>query len=156
LLAFVRQGSDYDRLILANFSDPGAPTERRIASVLRRDDLGRPSLAGGRLAWHKSTRREARVFVYTLSSRRRRTIDRSKMYVPSNPALSNARIVWVEQRPKSASLYLRRFGSNGRKQIYKYRGRDTRLLTTALTGRTAYVTRWAWKTGASTLVRVIF
>jgi hypothetical protein len=156
LVAFVRRGSKYDRLILANFSGPGAPTERRIVSVLLRDDLGRPSLAGGRLAWHKITRRAALVFSYTLATRRKRTIDRSKMYVPSNPALSSTRIVWVEQRPKSASLFVRRFGSTAARQIYKYRGRDRRLLTTALTGRTAYVSRWTPKTGASTLVRVTF
>jgi hypothetical protein len=156
LLAFVRRGSEYQRLILADFSGSGPPTEKRIASVRVRHDLGRPSLAGGRLAWHKITRREARVFSYRLSSGNRRTIDHSKMYVPSNPALSGTRILWVEQRPKSASLFIRRFGSSGARQIYKYRGRDRRLLTTALTGRTAYVTRWAQKTGSSTLVRVTF
>jgi hypothetical protein len=155
-LAFVRRGAEDDRLILANFRDRAAPTERRIASVPLRDDLGRPSLRDGRLAWHKVTRRESRVLVEKLSSGARRTIAFSERFVESNPALSSTRIVWVEQRPRSASLYVRLLGSGGKREIYRYRGRDRRLLTTSLTGQTAYVTRWAQATRDSTLVRVNF
>jgi hypothetical protein len=155
-VAFVRTGSEKKHLIVANFTNPGSPTQRKIAEVARRNDLGRPALAGGRIAWHVVTRGYSKVLVESLASGNRRVIRKSKIAVESNPALTPWRIVWVEQRARSASLLVRRFGRNSTKRIYKVSGRDRRLLTTAINGRTAYVTRWTPATGASTLVRVNF
>jgi hypothetical protein len=155
-LAFIRKGPDYERIVLANFSGGGAPTTRRITMAPVRDDLGRPSLAGGRLAWHKVTRRDSRILVERLGTGQRRMIDFSETTVVSNPSLTETRILWVDQRSRRASLIVRRFGTGQNRRIYRIKGRDHRLLTTALIGQRAYVTRWTPKTGVSTLVRVIF
>jgi hypothetical protein len=154
-VAFIRTGANYERLVVRNFSDRGAPTQRRIASTPRRNDLGRPSLAGRRIAWHIVTRDYSKVYMKSLGAARRQLIRRSKIAVESNPSLTRWRIVWVEQRARSASLLVRRFGSSTKK-VYAVKGRDRRLLTTSLTGRTAYVTRWTPATRGSTLVRVNF
>jgi hypothetical protein len=156
LLAFVRTSADDKRLIVADFADPASPTERTVASTLSRNDLGRPALEAGRVAWHKITRKESRVLVENLASGRRRTIAHSEMYVESNPSLTGTRILWVEARPKSALLRVRRLDRAGTRTLYKVTGRDRRLWTTALAGRTAYVARWRPSTGDATLVRVNF
>jgi hypothetical protein len=156
LLAFVRTGTDYRRLILADFSDPAAMTQRVITRTSLRNDLGRPSLAAGRIAWHVVTRDVSRVLVERLAGGSRTLVARSKIAVESNPALTRRRILWVEQRARSASLRVRRLGRSGSRTIYRVKTRRRRLSTTDITGRTAYVTRWAPATGASTLIRVIF
>jgi hypothetical protein len=153
LLAYVRTGSKYEKLFVVNLE---TTTRRRMADVAVRNDLGRPALAGGRLAWHVVTRGYSRVVVASLATGVRRVIRRSEIAVESNPSLTGTRIVWVEQRAGSASLLVRRFGRKATRAIYKVKRRDRRLLTTALTGRTAYVTRWAPATRDSTLVRVNF
>jgi hypothetical protein len=154
LLAYIRVGSEKRKLLLVNLDDSTSAT--KMVSIARRHDLGRPSLAGGRLAWHVVTRDYSKVVVERLASGARRVIRRSEIAVESNPAVTGTRIVWVEQRARSASLLMRRFGYTWTREIYDVNRRDRRLLTTALTRRTAYVTRWVPRTGDSTLVRVNF
>jgi hypothetical protein len=156
LLALVRTGETYKGLAVLDFSHPAAPTERRITRVRRHNDLGRPSLAGGRIAWHVVSRSRSKVFVQVLATGRRRVIAHSEMFVETNPSLTATRVVWVEQRPGSASLRMRRLDRAGGRTIFKVKGRDRRLWTTAVARRTAYVTRWRPSTRASTLVRVNF
>ena len=156
LLAFIRTGRLYERLVVADFTDPASPTRRTIARLRRRNDLGRPSLAAGRIAWHAVTRSRSTVFLKVLSTGKRTVVARSEVAVESNPALTAFRVLWVEQRAKSASLRVRRLDRVRSRKIYSVSGRDRRLWTTALARRTAYVTRWRPSTGASTLVRVIF
>src|SRR5919198_1494820 len=149
LLAFVRTDATYKRLILADFTNPGAPTMRQITKIVRRNDLGRPSLASGRLAWHKVTAVGSQVYLQVLASGKRRVIARSKVAVLANPSLSATRIVWVKQFPRSCALLTRRFDSRTVKRIYRTTKKTRLLWTTALTGRTAYVTQWSQKTRAS-------
>ena len=155
-LAFIRTDATYKRLIVADFTDPAAPTERQIALSAVADELGRPSLSNGRIAWHKVTNRASNVFVERLDTGVRTLIARSRIALEANPALTPLRVVWVQERAKSSSLRCRRFGRRGVRTIYTTTGRTRLLWTTALTGRTAYVTRWSQLTGDSTLVRVIF
>jgi hypothetical protein len=156
LLAYIRTGTEKETLFVADFTGPGAPTRRKISSAARENDLGRPSLAGGRIAWHVVTRRYSKVLVQSLGGGNRQLIRQSKIAVESNPAITRWRIVWVEQRAGSAWLLTRQLGQSSTRRIYKVKGRERRLLTTALTKRTAYVTRWRPATGSSTLVRVNF
>jgi hypothetical protein len=113
----------------------------RISAV---NDLGRPSLAGGRIAWHKVTATSSRIYAQVLATGRRSVIARSSVFVLANPSITSRRIVWVRQNSRSCALLMRRWATT------------RRLWTTALTGRTAYVTRWSLGTAASTLVRVNF
>jgi len=155
-LAFIRTDATYKRLIVADFTDPAAPTERQIALSAVEDDLGRPSLSSGRIAWHKATIRASNVFVERLDTGVRTLIARSRIALEANPSLTSTPIVWVEQRARSASLRTRLFGRRRVRTIYTTTGRTRLLWTTALAGRSAYVTRWSQLTGDSTLVRVNF
>jgi hypothetical protein len=156
LLAFVRTGSTYERLIVADYTDPAAPTERWIARAEVMNDLGRPSLVAGRIAWHKLTPGGARIYVQTLATGKRTVVARSDILVLANPSLSSTRVVWVAQSARACSLQTRRFDRHTVKRIYRTTSTTRLLWTTALTGRTAYVTQWSSKTGSSTLVRVNF
>ena len=155
-LAFVRTDASYKHLILANFSNPGAPTERQITKVVARNDLGRPSLASGRIAWHKVMGSGSRIYLQVLATGNRKIVARSKVAVLANPSLSSTRIVWVKQFSRTCGLFTRRLDSTHVRRLYRTTKKTRLLWTTALTGRTAYVTRWSQQTGASTLVRVNF
>jgi hypothetical protein len=156
LLAFVRTDSTYKRLVLRNYTDPASPTERVIVRISAGNDLGRPSLAAGRIAWHKLTATASTVYAQRLATGRRSVIARSSVLVLANPSITSTRIVWVRQSSRSCILRMRRWASPTVRTIYRTTGSTRLLWTTALTGRTAYVTRWSLRTGASTLVRVNF
>jgi hypothetical protein len=156
LLAFVRTDSSYKRLILADFTNPSSPTEREIASVLAVNDIGRPALTSARLAWARVTNQESRIVVERLATGKRTVIARSRITVKSNPAMTDTRIVWVEQRANSAALRLRRFDRSTARTIYAVSGHARQLGTTAVLGRYAYVVRWSLGKPGSTLVRVRF
>jgi hypothetical protein len=156
LLAFRRDDASYDRLMLANLTNPNNPTEKLIARVAAANDLGRPSLRYGRLAWHRIRKSDSAVIVLYLASGRRRTIASSKIWMMSNPALAKSRIVWVEQRSGVSYLRLRRLDSARVKTIATLRSRGRLFWTTALSGRDAYVTRWVPGTRTATLLRVRF
>src|SRR5919198_623108 len=156
LLAFIRTDSTYKHLILADFTNPGSPSERGIARTLVQNDLGRPSLGGERLAWHKTTNQASRITVEMLSTGRRVVIVRSRIVLEENPALSARRIVWVEQRPRTSALRMRRFDRRRVHSIYTTSGSSRLLWTTALVGRRAYVVRWSLATRGATLLRVSF
>jgi hypothetical protein len=156
LLAFVRTDSTYKRLVVADYTNPASPVVRVIARIYAVNDLGRPSLAGGRIAWHKVTATSSRIYAQVLSSGRRSMIARSSVFVFANPSITSTRIVWVRQNSRSCVLLMRRWAGRAVKRIYRTTGTTSLLWTTALTGRTAYVTRWSLSTRASTLVRVNF
>jgi hypothetical protein len=168
LLAYRLNDGGRERLILADFSGGGSPSLRRIASVPAADNLGRPSLRGGRLAWHRVQHRSSAIFVLDLSTWTRRTIVRTRVGMESNPSVTATRIVWVEQWPHGSLrgedyvptfgsfLRMKRFGQKGTKTLTHVNGRTTFLWTTALTGRTAYVTKCTPKRHKSALLRVTF
>jgi hypothetical protein len=156
LLAFRRDDASYDRLVLADLTNPGNPTVQEIAAVVAANDLGRPSLRYGRLAWHRIRARDSAVVVLTLASGRRQVIASSKRWMLSNPAVSRSRIAWVEQRPGASYLRLRRLDRTRVQTIATVKGRSRFLWTSALEGLNAYVTRWSPGSAQATLLRVHF
>jgi hypothetical protein len=156
LLAFLRDDGDHERLILADLTNASDPVLKRIATVRSADDLGRPSLRGGRLAWHRIRHRGSSIFLYNVSTGARRTVEQTKIWQESNPAVSATRIAWVEERPAGSFLRVRRLGSGHTRTVTQVEGKKTFLWTTALVGRTAYVTRWTPASGRSALLRVNF
>jgi hypothetical protein len=156
LLAFCRSDSSSERLVVANFTDPSSPTEREIAAVGVANDLGRPSLRSGRLAWHRTTAGGSRILVQTLSTGSRRVIARSTRWLLTNPSLTRTRIVWIEQRSKGSSVRRRALSRTRVRTLMSVNGRNRLFWTSALSGRTAFVTRWSLSTGASVLYRVTF
>ena len=156
LLAYVRDDGDYARLILSDLTNPSNPTSRRIASVRAAYGLGRPSLRGGQLAWHWIGRHGSAVFVQNVTTNKRRAIKKTNVWQESNPSLSSTRIVWVEQRPQGSYLRMSWLGNRRTKTLMHVKGRRTFLWTTALSGRTAYVTKWTPSTRKAVVLRVNF
>jgi hypothetical protein len=153
LLAFVRDDGLWKQLVLR---DLAVGTERVAATLVRTNDIGRPSLADGRLAWHVVTRSQTRIVVLNLASWKRRTVARSRIAVLMHPALSAGRVLWIDQRSRMGFVRMRALsGRRVRTQtLWTANGRDRLFWTTALAGRTAYVTRWSPVTRASTLLRL--
>ena len=156
LLAYIRDDGAYERLILADLSNPGHPTQRTIASVRSAADLGRPALRGGRLAWHRVVHGGSAIYVLSLANDERRAIKRTNIWMEANPSVTAQRIVWVEHRPGGSYLRLKWFGSKRTKTLMHLNKRKTFLWTTALSGRTAYVTKWTPSTQKSVVLRVNF
>jgi hypothetical protein len=149
LLAFRRDTSRTSRLILRNLRTGSA---RRIMKVKRRHDLGRPSLQRPRLAWHLTTRRVSRIY-YMRLSRRPRILIQSRVSLVRDPALTDKRLLWTTTRSGRAYLRVRHLRTGSVRRIGRLRGRKTEYWTTALTGRTAYATRWSLATRRGTVYR---
>jgi cytochrome c biogenesis protein CcdA len=105
-------------------------------------DLGRPSIAAGRVAWHVVGERGSLIGLYTIESGARRVLVRSKIALLSNPSLTASRIVWVDQRQARSALRGRRLDDPRVTTLAAARTRAEAFWTTELEGRSAYVTHW--------------
>jgi len=155
-LAYIRDDGTYERLVLADDISKPNPDERIIASVRSAADLGRPTLRGGRLAWHRIDDGGSAIYLLNLATNDRRVIKRTNVWMEANPSVTASRIVWVEQRPQGSYLRMQWFRSKHTKTLMQVRGRKTLFWTTALAGRTAYVTRWTPSTRKAVVLRVNF
>jgi hypothetical protein len=155
LLAYIRDDGARERLVLTDISKPNLD-EQIIASVRSAADLGRPALRGDRLAWHRIVHGGSAIYVLNLATHNRRAIKRTNVWMEANPSVTSRRIVWVEHRPQGSYLRLKWFGSKQTKTLMHVSGRKTILWTTALTGRTAYVTKWTPSTQKAVVLRVSF
>jgi hypothetical protein len=103
----------------------GGGQARRIA---RSAELGRPSLEGGRMAYHVGGRTGSRIVVADLATGRRATMRRERRALLTNPSLFDGRLLYVR------SVYTRqelRLGPDRRRNPR----RDRRLWSMAPTGR---------------------
>jgi cytochrome c biogenesis protein CcdA len=153
LLAYRRLDADYERLIVA---DLDAGTERTAGRVPPAGELGRPSLRGGYLAWHKAGSWGSRVFLLNLSTWGRSTVARSKIFLLAHPAVTGWRIVWIEQRSGRAYVRMRWLGQARVHTLWSLRRRSQAFWSTALEKRSAVVTHWYPSTGAASLFRLDF
>jgi hypothetical protein len=153
LLAFRHDDGVTERLVLR---DLVAGTERVAISTASSNDIGRPSLAGGRLAWHLVTRRDTRIVVLRLDTWRRTIVARSKIAVLQNPSLSRRRVLWIDQRSRSSHVRIRALARKGIRTLWTLHGHRRLFWTTALRGRDAYITRWWPSDLSSVLVRLRF
>ena len=116
--------------------------ERRVVHVRASADVGRPSLAAGRLAWHVANARGSSIGLLHVATWSRSLVVRSKIALHAYPALSDSRIVWVEQRQGRTFLRLGRLGRRGAVTLGRTWRRAEMFWTTAVAGRNAFVTRW--------------
>jgi hypothetical protein len=93
LIAYREVSGGRERLLLADYSHGGNPDVTSVASVPAADSLGRPSLRGGRLAWHRVKHRNSAIFVLDLRSGKRFRVAHSSVAMDTNPALTATRIV---------------------------------------------------------------
>jgi cytochrome c biogenesis protein CcdA len=131
-------------------------TARVLASGTDGVEIGRPAIAGGRVAWHVAGPRGSRIVLYRISDRTRSRPFRTKIALLSNPALTSKRIVWARDLPGGSTLFTRLLaGGRVRTVASVDRPRtDYWFWTTELHGGRAYVTRWNTKRGVARILRV--
>lgn len=139
-LAYLRKVRGGTALELRNLT---RGTRKVITTASSLDDLGRPSLRAGRLAWHFATARRSEIIVTTVRKpSRRRVIATSRTAIHVNPSINATHIAWVEQRASLSLFQLRRLDKPRVRSLARVSGKDRVLWTTALGRRRAYVTRW--------------
>lgn len=155
-IAYVRTTAGAKELVLANISDG---TSRVIVRARPSDDLGRPALRAGRLAWHLTLPRDSRLLLWNVALRGKpRLVAQSRTAVHVNPSLTKGHILWVEQRAETSKLQLLRIRAEKKeprkepRTLATYSGRNRLFWTTALSAGRAYVTAWRLGSGASRLV----
>jgi hypothetical protein len=99
--------------------------------------LGRPSLAGDRLAYAVAKPGKNKVVVYGLENRDRRTIMRSRKKALSNASIYGKAVLYVRSKRRRDDLMIRKLGKGGARKLTS---RKARLWSTALTAKRAYVT----------------
>jgi hypothetical protein len=151
LVAFVRRDTSYRRLVVRNLQTGAVKIH---ATVKPSSDLGRPSLRGGRLAWHVASRKESRIMLKVLASGAKRIVARSRIGLLQNPTLHGSRIAWVDGRSGASHLRLGwvRAGRS-RRTVETMRTRARAYWTTSLAPGAVYSTRWVLATGAASVFR---
>jgi cytochrome c biogenesis protein CcdA len=129
---------------------------RLVSSVGPTFDLGRPSVSAGRVAWHVAGPGGSRIGLYTIATDGRRILARSKIALLSHPSLGGERVAWVEQRQGRSYLRLRALDKKTTTTLTSSPFRDQTFWTTALAGRSAYVTAWYLVDGFAQLERYRF
>jgi hypothetical protein len=149
-VAVVREGRRGSRLELVNLVS-GA--RRTVARARRGEDLGRPALRGGLLAWHHATGSRSAVLLRP-ARRAGRTIvvASSTTALHVNPSLAARHVAWVESRGEVSHLHIRRVRGVRVRTLVTLSGRDRILWTTALSPRRAFVTRWSLRSGRAELI----
>jgi hypothetical protein len=150
LLAFVFRDSPRDKLIVRNLVN-GRQT--LYSTVRLPTDLGRPSLRHGRLAWHTQTRRESKIMVATLASKKRRTMAITRIGLLGNPSVYRNRVVWVDARFGVTFLKQGSLTSGRRVVLARANSRTVSYWTTAVASNAAYMTRWVMPTAHTDLYR---
>jgi hypothetical protein len=118
-------------------------------------EIGRPSIAAGRIAWHVTRPTGSSIVLYRIATEAKLTLLRSRIGLLSNPALASTRIAWVRDLPDGSTLFVRKLGGGPAKRLASVSRPRTDLWfwTTELYGDTAYVTRWDTKRGISRILR---
>jgi cytochrome c biogenesis protein CcdA len=128
---------------------------RLLASGKDGVEIGRPSIAGDRIAWHVAGPRGSRIVVYRISTRTRTYPFRSKIALLSNPALSRKRIVWTRDLPSGSTLFTRWLGGDRVRELASVDRPRTNywFWTTELHDGRAFVTRWNTASGVAKILR---
>jgi hypothetical protein len=127
---------------------------RRLGSVPVGADLGRPSIAAGRVAWHAAGSRGSRILLYQIGSGTKQVVMATTIALLSNPSLSSTRILWIHQRQGISTALVRKLRRTQVRVLARVSSQRTFYWTTDLYGLTAYVTRWTVAGGAARILRI--
>jgi hypothetical protein len=127
---------------------------RRLGSVPVGADLGRPSIAAGRVAWHAAGSRGSRILLYEIGSGNKLVVMTTTIALLSNPSLSSTRILWIKQRQGISTALVRKLRRTQVRVLARVTSQRTFYWTTDLYGLTAYVTRWTVVGGAARILRI--
>lgn len=151
-IAYVRNTGSARELVLGDLT---SGRRRVIVRARPSDDLGRPALRAGRIAWHLTLPRDSRVMLWNVGlTGKPRVVAQSRTGVHVNPSLTRGHILWVEQRAEVSRLRLLRIAAKNTepRTIAIFSGPNRLFWTTALSTRRAFVTAWRLGSGASRLV----
>ena len=150
LVAFVVRDGGFKRLVVRNLQTGGSKIHVSVQASLQ---LGRPSLSGGRLAWHVASRKQSMIVLKVLSSGAKRVVARSRIGLLQNPTVLSSHIAWVDSRSGASHLRLRRVRGGPRTTVEAMRTRARAYWTTSLAPGAVYSTRWTLATGAAAIYR---
>lgn len=150
-LAYRRQLLDQTVLELRDLTTSEV---RQLGSVPLGADLGRPSIAAGRVAWHAAGSRGSRILLYDIASGHKEVVMATAIALLSNPSLSSNRILWIKQRQGISSALVRKLRKTQIRILARVMSQRTFYWTTELYGLTAYVTRWSVSSGAARILRI--
>ncbi len=151
LLAYVRRDPSHKRLVVTNLQTgaSGVHVTTRPAN-----DLGRPALNRGRVAWHLASRKESRIMVKWLANGTKRIVARSRIGLLRNPAIYASRIAWADSRSGAGHLRLGWVRAGKRTAtVETIRTRAQGFWTTSLGPGVLYSTRWTTASGAAAVFR---
>jgi hypothetical protein len=120
----------------------GKGGRRRIAGGGPKLNLGRPAIAGGRVAWQSVGPTGSRIGLEAILTGKRAVAARTKIGLLAHPSLSAGRLVWVDQRRAGSKLRIWKIGSRSARTLAHTERSGRIFWTTALSGQTAYLTRW--------------
>ena len=127
-----------DRLEVRPIAPDGTIGQARdVAAAGPPAQIGRPSLGGERLAYAVAKDSTNKVVIYRLATGKRRTLFASRRNGLSNPSLHGDALLYVRSTRHRDELRLRDLEDGGDRRL---RAGKTRLWSTALSGRRAYVT----------------
>jgi hypothetical protein len=152
LLAFERRRGRRLQLVIQHLEDG----RRTVIASVTGAVLSRPSLRGGKLAWTVTRHGESALYTAYITGRGRRLILRTRVGVLGSPSLGSRWLAYTETRASGAQLLARSLTRPLTTTLLRLHGKRSALWTTALVGRTAYVTRWSTHTGVARILRLRF
>ena len=153
LVAFVLRDGSFKRLVVRNLQTGGNKVHASVQASLQ---LGRPSLGGGRLAWHVASRKKSTIMLKVLASGAKRVVARSRIGLLQNPTVrARASPGWTAARERATSGWAG-CGVDQRTTVETMRTRARAYWTTSLAPGAVYWTRWTLATGASAVYRTGF
>jgi hypothetical protein len=134
----------------------GKGGRRRIAGGGPKLNLGRPAIAGGRVAWQSVGPTGSRIGLEAILTGKRAVAARTKIGLLAHPSLSGGRLMWVDQRRAGSKLKLWTIGSRSARTLAHTERSGRIFWTTALAGRTGYLTRWFSGKGIARIEKLRF
>jgi hypothetical protein len=129
---------------------------RRIAGGGPKANLGRPAIAGTYVAWQSVAPTGSRIGLEEIVSGKRRIAARTKIGLLAHPSLSGGRLLWVDQRRGGSKLRVWTIGARAARTLAHTERTGRIFWTTALSARTAYLTRWFSGKGIARIERLRF
>jgi len=105
-------------------------------------DFGRPAIGKGRVAWQAVGPGGSRIGLMAIATGRRVLVAHTKIGLLAHPALSDGRLLWVDRRRGGSKLKIWAIGTRSARVLTQTASSGRVFWTTALAGRTAYLTRW--------------
>jgi hypothetical protein len=140
-LAYRRREGGRDVLEAVGISDPLSPgPAQRIAAAASPNQVGRPSIDGDTVAWATAQSDVSRIWKRDLDGRKNKVVAGARFALLSNPAIDGRRLIYVRSTGGRDQLVMTRVGKHGGGHpIHTFHGPGY-VWSTALEGRTAYVT----------------